>query len=71
MPKPAYGGDWSAIADATVSASPVCAWCGATSDLCADHLVPGKPHLGTRTLCRSCNSRRAKGAHGPRRTVTG
>jgi len=54
------------IARAVVAASPVCAWCGATEDLTADHVDPlagGGTNEGERqTLCRVCNS--AKGTTG-------
>lgn len=65
MPKPPYTGDWPATSRAQRQAEPECAWCGTTVDLCADHLVAGKPQYGTRTLCRPCNSRRAAGSNGP------
>lgn len=52
------------IARAVVAASPVCARCGATEDLTADHVVAlargGSNHGLRRVLCRSCNS--SKGA---------
>ncbi len=52
------------IARAVIAASPVCARCGATEDLTADHVVPlarGGTNYGRRvTLCRPCNS--SKGA---------
>ena len=57
-----YDHAWQAISKATREAQPWCSWCGATTDLCADHLVPGDASKGTRTLCRSCNTRRARGA---------
>ena len=62
-----YRGDWRRTSRAQRQAEPECRWCGATDDLCADHLVPGRPELGIRTLCRPCNTRRAHGATGPRR----
>lgn len=67
MAKPEYQGDWRAIAAAVVALDPRCGWCGAVDDLCADHLVPGKPEFGVRTLCRGCNTRRMHGATGPKR----
>ena len=42
-----------------------CAWCATTDDLVADHIIAGKPEYGWRLLCRSCNSKRARGATGP------
>ncbi len=52
------------IARAVIAASPVCARCGATEDLTADHVVPlargGTNHGPRATLCRPCNS--SKGA---------
>jgi 5-methylcytosine-specific restriction protein A len=48
-----------------LAAHPFCLDCGATSDLCADHLVP-RSRGGANTLsnyavrCRGCNSRRAQ-----------
>lgn len=41
------------------AAQPYCSWCGAVTDLVADHVVPGHPDSPLRTLCRSCNSARA------------
>ena len=64
--KAPYRGSWARVARAVVASSPVCAWCSATSDLVCDHLVPGKPQFGLRTLCRSCNSRRSHGYTGPK-----
>lgn len=49
-----------------VADSPVCARCGATDDLTADHVVEladGGRHDGDRvTLCRSCNSKKGNRA---------
>ena len=47
--------------------SPECAWCQATEDLVADHLVAKRPDLGYQTLCRPCNNRKARGYTGPKR----
>ena len=51
----------TARARAVVAASPVCALCGATKDLTADHVQPlarGGSNAGPqRVLCRPCNSR--------------
>ena len=50
------------IARAVVAASPVCAKCGATDDLTADHVIAlangGTNHGPRQTLCRPCNSRK-------------
>ena len=62
-----YRNGWRRTSAAQRLASPLCAWCDSTSDLCADHLVPGRPELGIRTLCRRCNTRRRNGATGPER----
>ena len=61
----AYRGPWRSMSRTVRSANPQCAWCNTTEDLCADHIVPGKPEYGVRTLCRSCNTRRRNGATGP------
>lgn len=66
MAKPEYQGSWPEQARRQIATEPQCAWCGTTSDLCADHLVPKRPELGVRTLCRPCNTRRVHGATGPR-----
>lgn len=57
-----YNHAWQQTSKATREAQPWCSWCGATSDLCADHLVPGDPSKGVVTACRSCNSKRARGS---------
>jgi len=49
-----------------VLASPRCAFCGTTSDLTADHVLPqslgGRDELANlRVLCRRCNGRRGAG----------
>lgn len=62
-----YRGGWRHISRQTRTESPQCQWCGTSNDLCADHIVPGKPQFGVRTLCRSCNTRRRNGATGPAR----
>lgn len=54
-----YKGDWQARARQQVSDEPWCAWCGASTDLVADHVVAGDPASPTQTLCRSCNSIKA------------
>ena len=64
--KERYKGDWARQSRAQRQAEPLCDWCGRTEDLVADHLVPGKVEYGIRTLCRSCNSRRASGGAGQR-----
>ena len=63
--KPQYDRQHQQAAKACIAHQPWCSWCGATSDLVADHLVPGKPQFGYRTLCRPCNSKRAQGSTGP------
>lgn len=65
MTKPAYQGNWARQSRTNIALDPQCAWCEATDDLVTDHLVPGQPRFGTRTLCRRCNSRRAAGSNGP------
>ena len=62
-----YRNGWARLSKLVRLSSPVCAWCDSRDDLCADHLVPGRPELGVRTLCRSCNADRRNGATGPRR----
>jgi len=65
--QPQYQGAWPALSRKVRAHQPNCAWCKTTRDLCADHIVPGKPEFGVRTLCRSCNARRRNGATGPAR----
>lgn len=60
-----YNSEWARLARAQRTAHPQCEWCDATIDLVADHLVPGRPELGIRTLCRPCNTRRVTGGAGP------
>jgi len=52
-----YGREWRRVRKAVVQAQPWCSWCGATSDLVADHVVSGDPSA-LQTLCRSCNSKK-------------
>lgn len=49
---------WKRISRAARAASPLCALCGATDDLTADHVRRGSLARGVRVLCRPCNSRR-------------
>lgn len=60
-----YRGSWAKLSRKVRQLDPACNWCGTSDDLCADHLVPGKPEFGVRTLCRGCNTRRRNGATGP------
>ncbi len=52
----------AATARAVIRSTPVCADCGSTRDLTADHVVPlarGGSNAGPqRVLCRPCNSSR-------------
>jgi len=48
-------------------AEPSCEWCGADTDLTADHIDPGDAASRLRTLCRSCNATRANRARARRR----
>jgi hypothetical protein len=59
-----YNSDWQRLARAQRTAEPQCAWCHTTTDLTADHIVPGRADLGIRTLCRPCNTRRKNGGAG-------
>ena len=56
--RPQYSGPWQRLSREQRQRVPYCEWCGTEDDLCADHLVPGRPEYGLQTLCRSCNSRR-------------
>lgn len=60
-----YGAAHQRAARACIAAQPWCTWCGALTDLVADHLVPRRPQLGYQTLCRSCNTARRNGATPP------
>jgi hypothetical protein len=60
-----YRGSWRRTSRTVRQLQPECAWCNTSNDLCADHIVPGKPEFGVRTLCRPCNTRRRNGATGP------
>jgi 5-methylcytosine-specific restriction endonuclease McrA len=56
-----YGADHQRMAKLAIRAQPWCSYCGATSDLTADHIVPrsrgGLNVLSNyRVLCRRCNS---------------
>jgi len=64
-PQPQYQGSWPALSRRVRAGQPTCAWCTTDVDLVADHIVPGKPEFGVRTLCRGCNARRRNGATGP------
>lgn len=48
---------------ACITDQPWCSWCGAETDLVADHLVAGLPEYGYQTLCRSCNTKRRNQQH--------
>ena len=57
------GAAWQRLARQVIREQPWCYWCGATSDLTADHLVPrsqGGNNVRSNivTACRTCNSRR-------------
>jgi 5-methylcytosine-specific restriction endonuclease McrA len=54
-----YRKGWPQRARAQVEAYPVCATCGSTTDLTADHVVPGWDESPLQTLCRACNAARA------------
>jgi hypothetical protein len=56
---------WRHLSKTVRATQPWCTWCGATNDLCADHIIPGHPEHGVRTLCRPCNTRRRNGAPEP------
>ena len=60
-----YNSEWQRTSRAARAAQPWCDWCKTTTDLVADHLIPGRPDLGVRTLCRPCNTRRVSGGAGP------
>ena len=59
------GSRWQRAAREQIRREPVCARCGATEDLTADHLIPrakgGTIEDGLRTMCRPCNSSRGAG----------
>jgi len=59
------GSTWARAAREQIAREPVCAWCGSTTDLTADHIVPrkygGTIADGLKTLCRPCNSSRGAG----------
>lgn len=58
-----YDRRWQAISRWVRAMSPVCANCGATSDLTVDHLRPGKVVESlddVQVLCRRCNARKGK-----------
>lgn len=66
-----YNRAWQRLSETTRRNQPWCTWCGTSTDLVADHLIPGQPERGVRTLCRPCNTRRRNGqpeppARGPR-----
>lgn len=60
-----YGARHQRDAKAAIAAQPWCSWCGATEDLCGDHIDNEHPELGYMVLCRSCNSKKRNGATGP------
>ena len=62
------GSRWQRAAREQIRREPMCARCGATNDLTADHLIPrakgGTVADGLRTMCRRCNSSRGAGRKG-------
>ena len=58
--RPQYSGTWQRQSREQRARVPWCQACGATADLVADHIVPGDASAGLQTLCRPCNSRRAR-----------
>jgi 5-methylcytosine-specific restriction endonuclease McrA len=57
------GAAWQRLARQVIEEQPWCTWCGATTDLTADHLVPraqGGRNVRSNvvTACRTCNSSR-------------
>ena len=57
-----YYGDWQRRRDEQRARVPYCEDCGKTTNLTADHVLPGVRSSPLRTLCRSCNSARANRA---------
>lgn len=57
-----YGGDYRTRRAATIAEQGYCSECGSTERLTADHIVPGDPASPLRTLCLSCNVKRANRA---------
>jgi 5-methylcytosine-specific restriction endonuclease McrA len=58
-----YDGRHRRVRKQAIAAQPYCTDCGATEDLCADHITPyseGGSHVlsNYEVRCRSCNTRR-------------
>ena len=61
--KRGYDNAWRRIAKAAITARPWCEYCGAATNLTADHIIPlarGGTSEATNVavLCRTCNSRK-------------
>lgn len=57
-----YDGTWHRTVARAKRETPFCVWCGATSDLTGDHILPislggSNEPSNCRILCRSCNSK--------------
>lgn len=57
-----YGPAWIKASKAAIAQQPWCTYCGATTDLTGDHVVPksrgGTEQHGVVVACRTCNSSR-------------
>lgn len=53
-----YDGPWQTMSKEAIARQPWCSDCGATDDLCTDHVHPRDPSL-LDVLCRSCNSKKS------------